>query len=199
MGESELKRALQREGEEQICNFWQQAETVVALRRKEIKAELMQLRHETDRQLQGEATELRNNLLFEAQTRAMGCRLHEEAALEERLLHLARQLLPELASNGRAVLWKKLCEELPESDWMTIKVHPADQTLADQDFPAARIESDETLGGGLIVTNAEGTIRIDNSLNCRLLRAWPDLVPKLLGEFHKRVDNDETARTDKAG
>jgi vacuolar-type H+-ATPase subunit E/Vma4 len=199
MGESELKRALQREGEEQICTFWQQAESAVASRRKEVEAELMQLRRETDRQLQGEATELRNNLLFEAQTRAMCSRLHEEAALEERLLHLAHQLLPEMASNGRAALWKTLCEELPESDWTILKVHPADQTLAGRDFPAARIESDETLGGGLIATNTDGKIRIDNSLSCRLLRAWPDLVPKLLGEFRKRVDNDETARTDKAG
>ena len=82
---------------------------------------------------------------------------------------------------------------------MTLKVHPADQALAGRDFPAARIENDETLGGGLIVTNTDGTIRIDNSLSCRLLRAWPDLLPKLLGAFHKRVDNDETARTDTTG
>lgn len=196
MGESELKRALQRAGEEQIGNFWQQAEAAVASRRKEIEAELMQMRNETDRQLQAQITVLRSDFLFEAQTRIMGCRLHEEAALEERLLQLARQMLPELASSDRAALWKTLCEELPEADWTALKIHPADQTLADRDFPTAKIERDETLGGGLIATNAEGTIRIDNSLSCRLLRAWPDLLPKLFGELRKRVNDDETALID---
>ncbi len=196
MGESELKNALQRDGEAQIRDFWQKAEAAVASRRKEIEAELTQLRAKTDHQLQAEATVLRNNLLFEAQTRAMGCRLHEEATLDERLLHLARQILPELAGDDRAAFWKALCEELPEADWTALKVHPADQKLAGRDFPAATIESDEALGGGLVATNADGAIRIDNSLSCRLMRAWPDLLPQLLGELRKRVNNDETAHTD---
>ena len=199
MGEAELKNALQREGEAQVGNLWQQAEAAVAIRRKEIEAERLQLRAETDRQLQVQVTVLRNNLLFEAQTRAMGCRLHAEAALEKRLLLMARQILPELVSDDRCALWKALCEELPEADWTTLKVHPADHKLAGRTFPAAAIERDETLGGGLIATNADGMIRIDNSLSCRLMRAWPDLLPKLLGELRKLVNNDETSHTDKTG
>ena len=197
MGETELKKALQREGVAQIGKLWQQAEATVAIRRKEIEAEGLQLRTETDRKLHAQVTALRNNMLFEAQARAMGCRLHAEAALEERLLLLARQILPELASDNRSALWKALCEELPGADWTTLKVHPADHKLADRDFPAAAIESDETLGGGLIASNADGMICVDNSLSCRLLRAWPDLLPKLLGELRKLVNNDETAHTDK--
>ncbi len=196
MGESELKKALQREGEAQVGTFWQQAEAIVATRRKEIEAERLQLRTETDRKLQAEASVLRNNVLFEAQTRAMGHRLHEEAALEERLLHLAHQILPELANDDRSALWQALCEELPATDWTALKVHPADHKLADRDFPVAEIERDETLGGGLIVTSADGTIRIDNSLSCRLMRVWPDLLPKLLSELRKQVNDDETARID---
>ncbi len=115
---------------------------------------MAQLRSRTDRAVQAEITTLRNDLLFEAQTRAMACRLHAEAALDERLLQLARQLLPELAERGRAALWQALCEELPEADWASIRVRPADQQLASRDFPAATVENDETLGGGLIVTNA---------------------------------------------
>ena len=199
MGEAELKNALQREGEAQVGNFWQQAEAAVAIRRKEIETERLQLRAETDRQLQAKVTVLRNDLIFGAQALAMGHRLHAEAALEEHLLLLARQILPELASDDRSALWKGLCEELPEADWTTLKVHPADHKLADCDFPAAEIERDETLGGGLIATNADGMIRVDNSLSCRLMRAWPDLLPKLLGELRKLVNNDETAHTDKTG
>ena len=200
MGESELKRALQREGEAQLDNFWQQAEAKVAVRRKEIETERLRLSAETDRKCQAEATVLRGNLLFEAQTRAMEQRLHAEAALEERLLFMAHQVLSELVHNDdRATLWKALCRELPEADWTTFKIHPADHKLASRDFPTAAIERDETLGGGLVASNADGTIRIDNSLSCRLMRAWPDLLPKLLGELRERVNNDETTYTDTTG
>jgi len=196
MGESELKTALQREGAAQIADLWQQAEATVAKRLKEIEAERLQLRTETDRKVQAQATVLRNNLLFEAQTRAMGHRLHEEEAIAERLLLLAQQILPELASNDRATLWKALRAELPATGWSLLTIHPADHKLASRDFPEAEITADETLGGGLIATNSEGTIRIDNSLSCRLTRAWPDLLPKLLIELRKQVNSNETARID---
>jgi len=200
MGESELKRALQREGEAQLDNFWQQAEAKVAARRKEIETEWLQLSAETDRNCLAEATVLRGTLLFEAQTLAMEQRLHAEAALEERLLFMAHQVLSELVHNDdRAALWKALCGELPEADWTTLKIHPADRQLASRDFPTAAIERDQTLGGGLVASNADGTIRIDNSLSCRLMRAWPDLLPKLLGELRERVNNDETTYTDTTG
>lgn len=199
MGESELKAALQREGEAQIRDCWQQSEATVASRRKEIEDQLMQLRAETIRRVQAEAAVMSNALLFEARTRAMGYRLRAEAALAERLLILAHQMLPVLASADRTTLWETLRKELPEANWTACKVHPADQELAGRVFPAAKIESDEALGGGLIATNADGMIRIDNSLSCRLMRVWPDLLPKLLGELRKRVDNDETAHTDTTG
>lgn len=199
MGEPELKAALQREGEAQIRDFWQQSESIVASRREELETQRLQLRAETDRNLQAEAAELSISLLFEARTRAIGSRLHAEMALEERLRMLAQQMLPMLANADRAALWKSLREELPAAEWTACKIHSADQQMADRDFPAADIACDETLGGGMIVTTADGMIRIDNSLSCRLLRAWPELLPKLLDELRKQVDNDETAHTDTAG
>ena len=199
MGESELKIALQREGATQVAEFWQQAESLVTSRRKESETKNQQLRAESDHQLQTELTALRNNLLFEAQTRAMACRLHAEAAIEERLLRLASQLLPELAGDNRDALWQALCEELPAGDWATVTVHPADQALAERDFAAATIESNDAIGGGLVATNTRDTIRIDNSLSCRLLRAWPNLLPELLTEIRQLVNEDETTCSDTAG
>jgi vacuolar-type H+-ATPase subunit E/Vma4 len=199
MAESELRTALQREGEAQIRDIWQQSEAAVASRRREIEAELARLRAETDRRLQAEISTLRNNMHFDAQTRAMKHRLHAETVLEERLLLLANQRLPGLASADRAALWKALCAELPSAEWAVCRIHPADSKSAACDFPAAEIEDDEALGGGLIVTTADDMIRIDNSLKCRLMRAWPDLLPKLLGELREQVDKDETAHTDKTG
>lgn len=196
MGEAELKTALRREGEARVRDFWQAAEDAVAAQRAEVAAECARLRAETDRQLQAEGTQLRSNLLFAARTRAMESRLHAEAVLEDRLLSLARELLPELADTDRAALWEALCAELPTAQWQIVRVHPADRQRAGRAFPAATIESDEDLGGGLVAACAEGTIRIDNSLACRLLRAWPELLPQLMGELRKLVDKDETADSD---
>ena len=96
-------------------------------------------------------------------------------------------------------MWQALRAELPATDWTSLKVHPADQELAEADFPTAAIDCDDTLGGGLVATSADGAIRIDNSLSCRLLRAWPELLPPLLAELRKLVDNDEAAENDTTG
>lgn len=196
MAETELKTALRRAGEERIHSAWLEAEVLVAERRAALDAACARLRDETDRQLQAGATRLRNTLLFAARSRAMACRLHAEAALEKRLLVLAGELLPELAGSRRASVWAALCAELPQADWVALRVHPADHALAVAAFPAALIEDDAALGGGLIAVNADAIIRIDNSLDCRLSRAWPDLLPQLVSELRSLVDEHETADAD---
>ena len=97
MGESELKIALQREGEAQVRDLWRQAEDAVAARRAELEAKRLSAHAETDRRLQEAINTLRNNLLLDFQTRALESRLHAETALSERLLILARQELMALA------------------------------------------------------------------------------------------------------
>ena len=192
MGESELKIALQREGEEQVRAFWQAAEEKVAKRRQELKEEQEQLRLEAERQLQSEVSRRRNSLLAESRKQVMTSRLHAEALLDERLQGLASQLLTELTKKNREVLWQTLCAELPPAEWGKITVSHASQGLAVRDFPAAEIELDDAIAGGLIATSSSG-VRVDNSLVCRLRRAWPDLLPQLMSELRRLVDSDETA------
>jgi vacuolar-type H+-ATPase subunit E/Vma4 len=192
MGASELKIALQREGEEQVRAFWQAAEEKVAKRRQELKEEQEQLRLEAERQLQSEVSRRGNSLLAESWRKAMASRLHAEALLDKRLQGLAAQLLTELAEKNREALWQALCAELPPAEWGKITVSLASQALAVRDFPAAEIELEETLAGGLVATSSSG-MRVDNSLGCRLRRAWPDLLPQLVSELRRLVDEDETA------
>ena len=192
MGESELKIALQREGEEQVRAFWQAAEKKVAKRRQELKEEQEQLRLEAERQLQSEVSRRRNSLLAESRMQVMASRLHAEALLDERLQGLASQLLTELTEKNREVLWQALCAELPPAEWGQITVSQASQGLAARDFPMAEIELDDAIAGGLIATSSSG-VRVDNSLACRLRRAWPDLLPQLMSELRRLVDSDETA------
>ncbi len=192
MGESELKIALQREGEEQVRAFWQAAEEKVAKRRQELKEEQEQLRLEAERQLQSEVSRRRNSLLAESRMQVMASRLHAEALLDERLQGLASQLLTEFTEKNRDVLWQALCDELPSAEWDKITVSQASQGLAARDFPTAEIELDDSIAGGLVATSSSG-VRVDNSLVCRLRRAWPDLLPQLMSELRRLVDSDETA------
>jgi len=192
MGESELKIALQREGEEQVRAFWQAAEEKVAKRRQELKEEQEQLRREAERQLQFEVTRRRNSQRTESRMQAMASRLHAEALLDERLQGLASQLLTELTEKNREVLWQAFCAELPHAEWGKITVSQGSQGLAVRDFPTAEIELDDAIAGGLIATSSSG-VRVDNSLPCRLRRAWPDLLPQLMSELRRLVDSDETS------
>ena len=199
MGEKELKTALQHEGEAHARGFWDQAEAAVEQRRKEIETELEHLRDETGSSLQAEETALRNNLLFEARTRAMGDKLHAESAMALRLLEMADRVLGEMIGDSRQKLWHALHRELPEYPWTNIKVHPKDLAFAKRTFPSTAIDCVEAIGGGLIATAAEGTIRVDNSLSCRLLRAWPDLLPDLMKDLREQVDSDAASRNDTTG
>jgi V/A-type H+-transporting ATPase subunit E len=196
MGESELKTALRHEGEVRAREFWQQSEAAVEKRRKEIEAELDRLRAEAGRSRQAEETVLRNKLLSEARARATGCRLHAEAAMESHLLEIAGRVLIEMARTSRREVWQALSRELPDYEWTNLTVHPEDLEVARQTFPSAAIACAEAIGGGLVANDAEGTVRIDNSLSRRLLRAWPDLLPNLMKDLRERVDRDAASRND---
>jgi len=199
MGESELKTALRHEGEARAREFWEQAETAVEQRRMEIEAELENLRDETARALQAETATLRNTLMFEARVKATADRLRAEAAMEVRLLEMADRVLAEMIGDSREELWQDLYHELPAYQWTNVKVNPEDLKIARRTFPTAVIDCDEDINGGLIAVEAEGTIRIDNSLSCRLMQAWPDLLPNLMRDLREQVDSNATACNDTTG
>ena len=196
MGGMELKIALRQEGEIRAREFWKQAEAEVNQRRVEIETELSRLNDETERFLQGEISEMRSNLLFQARTEAMKCRLHTEASLSQRLFAMATKELRQMAMKNREQLWEQLCKELPAEQWTEITVHPDDMDLASRDFPSANLLYDTDVSGGLVASNIDRTVRIDNSLLCRLKRAWPLLIPNLIKDLRKQVDNNATSSPD---
>ena len=85
--------------------------------------------------------------------------------------------------------WKACCAELPAAEWSTLTVHPDDHDRAQDCFPELKIDCDPKVGGGLIATTADGEVRVDNTLFCRLARAWPDLLPQLVKELRQMVED----------
>lgn len=184
----ELKRALRRVGATASLDAWHQAEQAVAEQRQAIDKEQSDLRTAAERRLAADIEAVRSELLHAADARVRTLRLQTEAALAQRLKSLAREALGTIADAGRAAFWSSLMAEIPGADWRSVRVHPADRDRARNDLPQADVATDETLSGGLVVSTADGQVQVDNSLTCRLERAWPELLPGLLGELRTLMD-----------
>ena len=198
MGELELKTALLHEGEERIREIWHQSEKNVRKRRQQIQEELAQLRQQSEGKVQLDISSFKRDVMAQAKARAMEEQLQSEAQLAQRLFELAKQVLNELMADLRDTVWHSLCQELPHSSWANIRIHPRDLSFAERDFPAANIELKEHLIGGMVVLSEDERICIDNTLLCRLVQAWPDILPELMNDLRKKVDSDATALNDKS-
>jgi V/A-type H+/Na+-transporting ATPase subunit E len=100
---------------------------------------------------------------------------------------VARAFLAELRDNGDAELFAALEAELLPCQWETVRVNPADAELAEVRFPGARIETDGGITGGLEVAADGGRVRIDNTLEKRLERGWPELLPRLMNAITREA------------
>lgn len=125
----------------------------------------------------------RQTLLARSRRQALAERLAGEERLQQRLYGLARQLLGELAEQEAATLLGALARELPAAAWQQVTVNPREAESARRLFPQAELQLDADLDGGLRVASAGGRILVDNTLEKRLQRGWPDLLPALLREL----------------
>jgi V/A-type H+-transporting ATPase subunit E len=57
-------------------------------------------------------------------------------------------------------------------------------------FPDAEVIADESISGGLDAATAGGRIRVVNTFEKRLERAWPILLPEMIrAVYHEAVDH----------
>jgi V/A-type H+-transporting ATPase subunit E len=186
VGTGELLAALRREGERKAAAIRQAAEAETARLQEESAARLALLQEEF-RQKQEKAKEAATSaILAEAERAAQRIQLAAAENLAERLHALARQLLPRLRAGDYPAIFSRLASELPVAEWETLRVNPADADLAGALFPGARIETDAAICGGLEALAAGGRVQVVNTLEKRLERSWPELLPVLLRE----IDND---------
>ncbi len=80
-------------------------------------------------------------------------------------------------------LFEALAREVPSRRWQRVRVNPADVAMAARQFPAATVEVDPAISGGMDLECEAGRIRVSNSLETRLATAWPDLLPGLIAEI----------------
>ena len=148
-------------------------------RREELRRE-----HEQQRELLCSGRQ--RTLIAKADREAALIRLRAEHALSLRLHERARVCLKQLRTDDSERLFLTLAAELPAVPWQTVWINPGDASTASGRFPGATIIPDETLAGGLKAATADDSLTVDNTLEVRLERLWPDLLPHLMAELRGR-------------
>ena len=68
-----------------------------------------------------------------------------------------------------------------------MRVNPEDIELAKAYFPDSEIIPDGNISGGLDVLTGDGRIRVINTFEKRLERAWADMLPELIRDIYKEI------------
>lgn len=182
MGAEELLAALREEGERKARAVREKAGDTGARLRDEAALRLAQLRDGYARQQTAAIEVEERTILAEAGRAARRIRLAGAELLAERLLGVAHTLLPGLGAEDPE-LFGRLAGELPPRTWETLRVNPADLAHAQALFPLARIETDPGISGGMEAWAPGRELQVVNTLEKRLERAWPELLPLLLEEL----------------
>jgi vacuolar-type H+-ATPase subunit E/Vma4 len=140
-------------------------------------------------ELEAFARDETRRVLAEEGGRARSIRLGAEKTLSDRFFSVARASLAQLRLTGYPEIFEKLARELPPLPWKIVRVHPADKELARAFFPDAEIAPVETITGGLDAATADGAIRVVNTFEKRIERAWADLLPLLIKDVYQEASD----------
>ena len=180
MGYRELTDALRSDGDEKVRQIRQATEAEADRIRGEAAARIRKLQDDYGRRQESATAAETDIILAEAERQAALIKLEAEKVLAGRLYTLAHGTLARLRDARYAELFAALVEELLPCQWQTVRVNPADSELAKASFPGAAIETDSGITGGMEVIAEGGRVRVVNTLEKRLERAWPELLPRLL-------------------
>jgi len=193
MGKPELEAVLRRDGENKAREIWQSVEEKASQVRRETETELEQLAEEGRVRSEQKSALVTEKVMNTARQQVRLSRLEAEQRLAERLLALAKGMLPQLAEQGGKRLFQQLADEIPTAEWRLVKVNDRDIAMAKDRFPNAEVLVSDAICGGLVVEDTLAEIIIINTLEKRLEHLWPQLLPDLLMQLRLRVKNDATA------
>jgi vacuolar-type H+-ATPase subunit E/Vma4 len=187
MSTRELVESLRRTGDEKIRALWQEAESEAGRIRAETESRICQIRDDSGRVLEARVEALAAAAMGDAKNRARHRRLSAEKSLSERLFTSASTVLERLREGGYPALFERMALELPALDWQVVLTNPGDVRLAKKYFPKAEIVPDERITGGMDVTAGNGAIRVINTFEKRLERAWAEMLPALTRDVYQEV------------
>jgi len=189
MGCNELIESLRKASEGRVCAIWTDAEEEARKIWADVSHEIGRMREEYAGTLSGPAHVEVSTILMEAHKKARMIGLSAEDVISKRLFSLAMTLLLRLRNEGYEDLFGRLARELPPLRWQTLKVNPDDVDLARKYFPDAEIFPDGNIAGGFRATAEAERIRVVNTFEKRLERAWADLLPVLMGDVYHEISD----------
>ena len=184
---------LRRQGEAEKQAIWRavEAEAAAYRRNAEQRRASEQDAAEEERRLAAEARAREIRLAAEQEGRQR--QGQAEIELAERLYHLARRVMPVLQDEVRGEMFVRLARELPARMWERVHVNPSDLAWAREFFPQAEVVADGDITGGVEALDREGGLRVINTLEKRLERGWPLILPGIFAELRSLAD-DRPAR-----
>ncbi len=191
----ELIESLRKAADERVRLLWQEAESQADAARADVARRLDQVRADIDRKKAAAARDKSIQLESEAKSRARILRLSSERALADRLRQTAAASLPALRKGAYENAFGKMTRELPDLAWQTVRVNPGDEALGKKYFPGAEIIPDKSITGGMDASAADGTIRVINTFEKRLERAWDDMLPGLIRDAYREATDGTPAAT----
>jgi vacuolar-type H+-ATPase subunit E/Vma4 len=193
MSRAALIEALRRTAADDHEAVWREARAAAETARLDAERAVAAERARIDREGEEAARRLAESATARARLEARQARMAAANSLAERLTALARVELLRFRGPDYERLFSALAAELPARKWQRVRVNPADRSLAQATFPEAVVESDATIVGGLDAYAEEGRIRVSNTLETRLERAWPDLLPGLMAAIFGESHDQRTA------
>jgi vacuolar-type H+-ATPase subunit E/Vma4 len=184
MGYKELIEALRREGEEKVRAIWQDAEAKAGKIRADASERIKRMQEEYSLMQASTIKDQIEPILSEAKQKADAIRLTAEKDMSVRLYRLALSVLSDLRDEGYSDVFHSLIKEMPSYKWEIVKVNPEDEKMAREYFPDSEIITDSSITGGLEVQAKAGKIRISNTFEKRLERAWMEILPGLMRDIY---------------
>ncbi len=188
----ELIESLKRAADHRIEQIWSDAQTEAGAAKAEAARRVDQLREELARKHDVMTRDRLVRAVSEANSRARLARLGAEKDILDRLYTVAEASLPGLRDRSYPDRFARMVRELPPLVWETVRVNPADLALAKKYFPGVEVAADAGISGGMDVSTKNGAVRVVNTFEKRLERAWSEMQPLLIREIYDEV-TDETA------
>lgn len=184
---------LRRQGEAEKRTIWQAAEAEAAAYRRNAAQRWASEQDAAEEERREAAAARTREIRRGAEQEGRQLRGQAEMALAERLYHLARRVMPVLQDEVRGEMFVRLARELPDRPWERVHVNPSDLAWAREFFPQAEVVADGDITGGVEALDREGGLRVINTLEKRLERGWPLILPAIFAELGSLGD-DRPAR-----
>ena len=184
--------------EELIESLWQEAEKKIGAIIRETDEEetrinneallrINRLREDCQQRCFAASGKRTEETLSEAKKKARLINIAEDLWLSERLYRISQASLRMLRDRDYQGSFRNMAAELPPLPWKTVRVNPEDAGIAHEHFPKAGIIIDDNISGGMDVMTDDCKIRVINTLEKRLERAWVDILPHIMKEFYGTV------------